>query len=158
MHKKIGYRILNIGLRLGMELVISAGIANAQQVPGNTPTKADLYCSGFVTDKPIPNDSRIISGENSRYKTTFSPGDYVFINRGGENGVKVGDEFDVVRPINDEMATNAWFKYQAMLRRAMCTTYAHIGRLRAVHVDAKTSTPEMDICCDMLQRADIVHP
>src|SRR5258708_24312884 len=119
MHKKIGYRILNIGLRLGMELVIPAGIANAQQVPRNTPTQADLYCSGVVTDKPIPNDSRIISGENSRYKTTFSPPAYVFINRAGENGVKVGHELDAVRPTKDETATNALFKYHAMLPRAI---------------------------------------
>jgi len=158
MHKKIGYRIVNIGLRFGMGLVISAGIANAQQVPRNTPTQADLYCSGVVTDKPIPDESRIISGENSRYKTTFSPGDYVFINRGGENGAKVGDEFDVVRPIKDAMATTVWFKYQTMLTRAMGTLYADIGRLRVIHVDAKTSTAEMDIGCDMMQRGDIVRP
>ena len=158
MHKKISYRILNVGLRLGLGLAMFAAIANAQQAVSNTPTEHDLYCSGIVTDKPFPNDSNIISGENSRYKTTFSPGDYVFISRGAENGVKVGDKFDVIRPIKDEMASTVWFKYQAMLTRAMGTTYADVGRLRVLHVDPKTSTAEMDIACDMMQRGDIVRP
>ena len=31
MHKNMSYRILNIGLRVGLGLVISAGVAKAQQ-------------------------------------------------------------------------------------------------------------------------------
>ena len=151
MHKNISYHILIIGLRVGLGFLVATGVAKAQQYAPTTPTQADLYCSGIVTDQPIPNDANVISGENSRYKTTFSPGDYVFINRGGENGVKVGDEFEVVRPITDAMAATVWFKYQAMLSRAMGTRYADIGRLRVVHVDAKTSTAEMDVSCDMMQ-------
>jgi hypothetical protein len=158
MHKKISYRILVIGLRLGLGLVLSAGVAKAQQVVRDTPAQADLYCSGVVTDKPVPNDTYIISGEDSRYKTTFSTGDYVFINQGAEHGVKVGDEFEVVRPVKYMMAATGWFKYQTMLSRAMGTTYADIGRLRVVHVDGKTSTAEMDVSCEMMQRGDLVRP
>ena len=158
MHKNISYRILKIGLRLGLGFALSAGVANAQQVVRNTPAQADLYCSGKVTDTPVPNDSYVISGENSWYKSTFSSGDYVFINQGAEHGVKVGDEFEVVRPVKDSMRATVWFKYQTMLSRAMGTTYADIGRLRVVHVDGKTSTAEMDQSCDTMQRGDLVHP
>jgi hypothetical protein len=158
MDKKMSYRILNIGLRVGLGLVMSAGIAKAQAIPLNTPSARQVYCSGVVTDQPVPHDSYIISGENSRYKTTFTTGDYVYINRGAEQGVKVGDELEVVRPVSDAMAMNAWFKYQAMLNKAMGTTYADIGRLRVLHVDAKTSTAEMDLGCEMMQRGDIVRP
>ena len=62
------------------------------------PTEADLYCSGVATDQASRTDTYMISGENSNYKNTFLPGDYVYINRGAEQGVKVGDEFEVVRP------------------------------------------------------------
>lgn len=158
MDKKMSYRILNIGLRVGLGLVMSAGIAKAQATPRNTPSPEQLYCSGVVTDQPVPHDSYVISGENSRYKTTFSTDDDIYINRGAEQGVKVGDEFEVVRPISDPMAATAWFKYQAMLNRAMGTTYSDIGRLRVVHVDAKTSTAELDLGCEMIQRGDIVRP
>jgi hypothetical protein len=158
MHKKIGYRILNIGLKFGLGFMVCALVTNAQQNAKTTPTEADLYCSGVITDKPVPNDSYVISGENSRYKSTFSGSDYVYINRGGAQGVKVGDEFEVVRPIHDSMSSTPWFKYQNMLTRAMGTRYADIGRLRVVHVDEKTSIAQTDLGCDPIQRGDIVRP
>ena len=117
-----------------------------------------MYCSGVISDKPVPNETYVISGEDSRYKSTFQQGDYVYINRGAEQGVKVEDEFEVVRPVSDMMATNVWFKYQAMLTRAMGTRYADIGRLRVVHVDAKTSTAETEVSCEPMYRGDLVRP
>lgn len=158
MDRKISYSILNIGLRVGLGLAMSAGIAKAQATPLNTPSARQVYCSGLVTNQPVPHDSYIITGENSRYKTTFTTDDYVYINRGAEQGVKVGDQFEVVRPVSDIMATTTWFKYQAMLNKAMGTTYADIGRLHVLHVEAKTSTAEMDLGCEMMQRGDIVLP
>jgi Flagellar assembly protein T, C-terminal domain len=158
MHKKLSYRILIIGLRLGLGLMVSAELVNAQMPPPTSPTQADLYCSGVVTDQPIPTASYVISGENSRYKSTFFADDYIYINRGEAQGVKVGDEFDVVRAVSDRMASTAWFKYQTMLSRAMGTQYADIGRLRIVHVDEKTSTAQIDIGCYPVQRDDIVLP
>jgi hypothetical protein len=158
MHKKISYRILNIGLRVGLGLIISAGVAQAQRFNPTAPNEVDLYCSGLITDQPVPNNLYVISGEDSRYRTTFQEGESIYINTGAEQGVKVGDQFDVVRPITDMMGQTVWFKYQAMLSRAMGTRYADIGRLRVKHVDAKTSTAEMSVSCDPLQRGDIVRP
>ncbi len=158
MHTKIGYRFLNIGLTLAFGLLVSAGVARAQRYETTTPTQADLYCSGVITDKPVPDDTYVISGEDSWYKTTFQEGDSIYINRGAEQGVKVGDEFEVVRPVTDMSAKTVWFKYQAALSRAMGTRYADIGRLRVVHVDAKVSIAAMDLGCTLMQRGDIVLP
>jgi hypothetical protein len=157
MHKKIGYRILITGLSMGLGFIVSAATARAQQYAPTTPTQATLNCSGVVTDKPVAKDTYLISGEDSRFKTSFSPPNYVFINQGAEHGVKVGDQFEVIRPVNDP--TNiTWFKYQSMLRHAMGTTYADIGQLRVVHVDAKTSTAEIAMACDPMHRGDILQP
>jgi hypothetical protein len=158
MHKKIFHSILNIGLRLGLGFLACATIAKAQQPASTTPSQMELYCSGVVTDQAVPNDSYVISGEDSRYKTTFYPGDYIYINRGGAQGVKVGDQFEVVRSVKDMMSSTVWFKYQSMLNRAMGTTYADIGRLRVIHVDEKTSTAQMDVSCDLMQRGDLARP
>ena len=157
MNNKIGYRVLTMGLRVGLSLIACAGLASAQQYVPTTPTQESLYCSGVVTDQPVPTEAYLISGENSRYKSTFVPGDYVFINQGAEHGVKVGDQFEVVRRESDPTGV-VWFKYQPMLSHAMGTTYTDIGRLRVLHVDAKTSTAEMTMACDMMQRGDIVRP
>ncbi|HTC63735.1 MAG TPA: hypothetical protein VK709_12900 [Candidatus Saccharimonadales bacterium] len=157
MHKNIGYHVLNIGLSIGLSLS-AAGLAMAQQANTNTPTQKNLYCSGVITDKPVSDKLYVISGEDSSYKLIFSSGDTIYINAGGEQGVRIGDLFEVVRPVTDQMAETPWFKYQKMLTKAMGTQYADIGRLRVVHVDAKTSTAEIALGCELVQRGDTILP
>ena len=157
MPEKMSYRILSLGLKVALGVALCAGVASGQHTT-KSPTQRDMYCSGVATDQAIPNDTYVISGEDSRYKNTFHPGDHVYINRGGENGVKVGDSFEVVRPVHDLMSTNSWFKWQVQLNQAMGTTYADVGLLQVVSVQAKTSTAEIKLGCDMMQRGDIVRP
>ena len=159
MRTKVGYRILMIGLVAGLRLIASAGPARAQQYSINTPTENAMYCSGVVTNERVPDNLYLVSGENSYYKTTFQPGDLIFINSGQEQGVKAGDLFDVIRPITDMMSPTPWFRYQNALMRAMGTRYEDVGRLRVVRVDAKISTAVITMACgDMMQRGDIVRP
>ena len=159
MRTRFSYRILTIGLGVGLSLLAASGPARAQQTPTSTPTLTDMYCSGVVTDEKVPDNLYVISGENSRYKTTFQPGDLVFVDAGQEQGVKIGDQFEVMRPIRDMAAPTPWFKYQAALSRAMGTRYEDVGHLRVVHVDAKVSSAVITMGCgDMMQRGDIVRP
>jgi hypothetical protein len=130
----------------------------AQQASPATPTQANLYCSGVITDKPVSNKLYVITGEDSSYKITFAPGDTIFINAGTEQGVKAGDLFDVVRPVADPMSQTPWFKFQNTLIKAMGTRYTDIGRLRVVHADAKNSTAELVLGCDVVQRGDTILP
>jgi len=158
MHKWIGYRFLKMGLRFGLGMALAGGFAAAQEFPkAKAPTEAEIYCSGVATDQAVPADTYLISGENSAYKTSFAPGDYVYINRGAAQGIKTGDEFEVIRPVHD-IVKHKWFKWQPQLARAMGTVYADIGRVRVVHVQAKTSTAEMSLACTSMQRGDIVRP
>jgi hypothetical protein len=156
MPQKMSYRILSLGLKVGLCVSIGAGIAAAQRIP-TVPSEADLYCSGVATTQAIPDDTYIISGEDSRYKNTFHPGDFVYLNHGEGQGVKVGDEFEVLRPVRDALP-ETWFKWQIQLSKAMGTMYADIGILRVVNVQPKTATAELKLACDMMQRGDIVRP
>jgi hypothetical protein len=157
MHKNTSYHILNIGLSIGLALSAS-GFAMAQQASPITPTQKNLYCSGVITDKSVSDKLYVISGEDSSYRLTFTYGDTIYINAGSEQGAKVGDLFDVIRPVADPMSETPWFRYQNMLTKAMGTRYADIGRLRVVHVDAKTSTVEVVLGCDLVQRGDTILP
>ena len=156
MRKWIGYRFLNMGLSLGLGMAMAGSFAAAQE-SHKAPTEADVYCSGVATDQAIPADTYLISGENSSYKAMFGQRDNVYINRGAEQGVKVGDEFEVVRPVHD-VVKHKWFKWQPQLVRAMGTMYADIGRVRVVIVQAKTSIAEVRLTCNSMQRGDIVRP
>ena len=156
MSKSASYRILTIGLSLGIGLAVFAGGASAQQARTGQ-RDADIYCSGLVTDQAVPRETYVISGENSSYKIVFGPGDPVYINRGADQGVKIGDVFEVIRPEQDPDSIK-WFKYQAQLARAMGTTYADIGQLHVIQVQPKTSIAEVTMGCDTMQRGDIVRP
>jgi hypothetical protein len=124
--------------------------------PQAQPDMSFVYCAGFVTDKE-PSEIRIISGEQSDYKVVFARGDYVYLNRGADKGVKVGDKFSVNRPEKDPDIVE-WFNGQAKLMKEMGTLYRDIGQVQVVNVQAKTSTAQISFSCDYMQRGDIVRP
>lgn len=155
MRKTNVYHIIIMGLSLGLVLSIASGSAQAQA--GRSPNEMDMYCTSVATGQPVPADAYIISGENSKNKLTFVQGDYVYVNRGSEQGVKIGDQFEVIRPEHDIVPTK-WFKWQTQLAQAMGTMYADIGRVHVVAVQAKTSTAQISLGCDLMQRGDIVQP
>jgi hypothetical protein len=140
----------------------------AQIVPPITqPDYSMINCSGFVTDQKIPGEIQLISGEQSNYKITFMRGDYVFINRGQDKGVRVGDRFSVVRPNPNMSITQTpwmkttdepWFKWQEKLMKVMGTPYADAGQIRVVNVQPKVSVAQVSFSCDYMQRGDVVVP
>jgi len=134
-----------------------AGVAAAQAPRRTTVDDTAMYCSGTITPDAIPQDSYIISGEQSVDKVAFTAGQLVYINRGSAQGVKVGDEFLVMRPVKEELK-EVWFKGQLELMRAMGQAWADLGRLKVVHVGDKVSTAEVASSCDYIQRGDIILP
>ena len=146
MRRTFGYLIL--------ALALGAASAAAQQ---KQPTYDDIYCSGQVTKESIPYDTYLISGEESAPKNTFSWGDYVYINKGSGDGVKVGDEFLVMRPVSDPVKIK-WFESQPVLVRAIGQQWLDVGRLRVVVLHPKVSIAQVVHTCGYLQRGDYVRP
>jgi hypothetical protein len=81
----------------------------------------------------------------------------VYINRGQDKGVRVGDRFNVVR--RDDYAGDVqWFKWQEKLMNAMGAQYIDAGQIRVVNVLPKVSIAQIIFSCDYMQRGDIVLP
>jgi hypothetical protein len=145
---------------LSLVLMMGAAASRAQRTTVYVPTAPDyntVNCSGFVTDQKVPGEFRLISGEQSSTKITFTRGDYVYINRGQDKGVRVGDRFSVVRP-DDYIGDVPWFKWQEKLMKAMGTEYIDAGQVRVVNVQPKVSTAEVIFSCDYMQRGDFLLP
>ena len=159
---------------LCLAILLGAGVCVAQNEPAPAPApavaaapavkpavrqpdNASVYCSGFVSDQQVPAEMQIISGEQSNYKITFTTGDYVYINRGQSQGIRMGDEFSVLRPVKDPISQVRWFKWQRKLLRAMGTPYEDEGRIRVVNVQAKTAVAQVVFACNSLQRGDIIR-
>jgi len=145
---------------LALSLLFFAGAAAAQDPPsGVQPGYSAVNCSGFVSDQKVPDEIRLISGEQSEYKITFARGDNVFINRGQDQGVRVGDRFMVMRHEKDYLTDNVnWFKWQSKLLKEMGTSYVDAGQVRVINVQPKISIAEVIFSCDYMQRGDILRP
>jgi hypothetical protein len=147
---------------LSLSVFLGAAVSPAQNVAPVTPAipqvdASTVNCSGFVSDQKVPDEIRLVSGEQSNYKITFARGDYVHINRGQDKGVRVGDRFSVVRPDKDPTDV-PWFKWQKKLLRAMGQLYLDAGQLRVVNVLPKVSVAQVVFSCDYVQRGDILVP
>jgi len=133
-------------------------VSSTQAVGAQTsPDFSAVYCAGFVTDDKMQDDIRVISGEQSDVKIVFARGDYVYINKGSNQGVRVGDRFFAVRPDPDPLKVQ-WFKWQDKLLKAMGTVYRDTGQLVVTVVQPNVSTAKVTFTCNFLQRGDILRP
>jgi hypothetical protein len=147
---------------LSLSVFLGGAVSSAQNAPQASPAIPQIdfstvNCSGFVADQHVPDEIRIVSGEQSNYKISFTRGDYVHINRGQDKGVRVGDRFSVVRADKDPTDV-PWFKWQAKLLKAMGTPYVDGGQVRVVNVQPKVSVAQVIFSCGYMQRGDILQP
>jgi len=148
---------------LSLLVLGGAAVCSAQQTDSQPPVSAakqpgysDVYCSGFISDPKVPDDIRVISGEQSNYKIAWVNGEFLYINRGEDKGVKVGDRFSIVRLEHDE--ANEWFKGQYKQQKEMGTLYRDAGQVRVVNVQPKVSIAKVEFTCGYLLRGDIARP
>jgi hypothetical protein len=140
-----------------------AGVCYGQSAPATPasttlqPGYSTVYCSGFLKDTKLPDDLYVISGEQAGYKVIWGQPENVYINRGSDHGVRIGDRFMVMRQAADPGRIE-WFKGQDKLAKAVGILYSDVGQLRVVSVLPKTSIAEIIFSCDYLQRGDIVRP
>jgi hypothetical protein len=149
MMRRLFYSLVFTGL------MVSA--VRAQQAPV-TAEENQVYCSGIVTPEPVPANTYVISGGDSYFRVTFSDHKLVFINKGASQGAKVGDEFQVVRPVSGDPVRYEWFKDQNKLLKAMGTTYEDEAHLRVVNVQQNVSTAEIESSCSYVERGDLALP
>ena len=81
---------------------------------GNTPTRSDMYCSGFLTSEKVPDKLFVAAGHNSPDQTRFAGiSDTIFIHG---QGMKEGDRYQIVRPVKDTNHYEVYPGQRATLR------------------------------------------
>jgi hypothetical protein len=121
------------------------------------PGYTSVYCSGFLKDTKVPDEMRVISGEQAGYKIIYGERENVYLNQGTDKGLRVGDRMMVVRR-NEDPDRVEWFKGQNRIASGMGMLYADVGQLRVVSVLPKTAVAEVVFTCSEMQRGDIVRP
>jgi len=133
-------------------------VSSTQAVGAQTsPDFSAAYCAGFFSGDKVQDETRLISGEQSLIKNVFADRDFVYINKGTNQGVRVGDRFYAVRPVSDPVDAK-WFKWQDKLLKAMGTLYSDTGQLVVVNVQPNVSTAQVAFTCSYVQRGDILRP
>jgi len=151
--------ILILGLSLAFlssgTLAQENGLRDRATMP--PPTQQDVYCSGMITTDHVSRDIQLVSGEEANYQITFSDGDYVYINKGSDKGVKAGDVFLVMRPITNETYVQ-FFTWQDRLLHAMGRPWEDEGRVKVVVAHKNVSIAQVFDSCNYLQRGDVLLP
>lgn len=156
--RKLGLAAL-VGLMMWCLLPLTA---NAQlYTPPEKATPKGVYCSGFIAGSALPNDLRLIGGWDAAGRLTYSQFDYVYMNKGADAGIQVGQRYLIVRryefDFTDPDPVEAFPKQQEMLH-AHGKIYQDIGRVEVAAVNDTTATVMVTDICDAVQMGDILIP
>jgi hypothetical protein len=142
--------------------IIGLSSANAQKNPSTKSTKsmerkaisiargANLYCAGYVETGKIDQSMEVVGSDDEPEKFNHSEGDFVYINVGSDQGVKVGDEFSVIRPKGKVSNRNT--------KKTNLGVYVEeIGGLEVVSVRKNVAVAFVKSSCDSILYGDLLH-
>lgn len=112
---------------------------------------SELYCAGYIEYAPNYSALELVGGEDEQEQYSYSAGDYVYIRGGNQQGVRIGDEFTVVRP-------RGQFKSKFSKKNGWLGVYTQeVGRLRVVEVKEQVSVAFVAGACDLLLLGDLLR-
>jgi hypothetical protein len=122
---------------------------------GNTPTRSDMYCSGFLTSEKISDKLFVAAGHNSPDQTRYAGAiDTIFIHG---QGMKEGDRYQIVRQVKD---TNHYemFPGQRSAVRGLGEPYQELAIVKVTDVQKNTAIASFELSCADVMPGDIAVP
>ncbi len=113
--------------------------------------ETELNCAGYIEYEPNYSGFEVVGAEQEQEKTTFGIGDIVFINAGSQQGVKVGQEFQVVRP-------RGRFTTKLTRKSGWLGVYTQeVARLRVTVVKDRMSVAQVSSGCETILLGDLLR-
>lgn len=126
-------------------------LPSAEQ-PLHVAGKTSLYCAGYIKYQRLPHMPEIVGAEEEQEQRTFADGDVVYLNAGSQQGIKEGQNFQVIRPRGDVKGVHKQ-KY------GFLGTYVQeVGQLQVFKVRENTSAAQITFSCDMILLGDLLSP
>ncbi len=119
-----------------------------------TPTHADLYCAGFINQKPLPNVNFVAGGLQTPNETRYTTGELVYLEG---TGYQVGQEYSVLRETRNP-SKHEIFTGQEHMVKALGQPYADQGLVKIVDTRQKMAVAQVEYSCDAIVPGDIVVP
>lgn len=118
------------------------------------PTRADLYCSGFVGKQIQTHANFVAGGLDSPFTTQFGSGEALFLNG---KGYEVGQEFTIVRELTDPNRYEL-FPGQWAALKAAGQPYEEVGTVKIVDTRNKMTVAQVEFACDTILPGDYAIP
>lgn len=134
-------------------LACSGARAQTPEQPSAPPKakETELYCAGFIEYAPAPYRLEIVGGEEEQERRVYAQGDFVYINAGANRGIRVGQEFSVIRP-------RGQFRPAFTRKKGWLGVYTQeVGRLRVVEVKDRVSVAQVVQSCETILLGDLLR-
>lgn len=112
---------------------------------------SEAKCGGFIEFAPRDYRLEIIGGEQEQEQRVYAQGDYVFINAGSGFGLRLNQEFAVIRP-------RSQFTSDFTRKDGFLGVYTQeVARLRVTEVREQLSVAEIISSCETVLNGDLLR-
>jgi len=114
--------------------------------------RSSLYCAGYIRYQRLPHMPEIVGAEEEQEQRTYADGDIVYLNAGSQQGIKEGQNFQIIRPRGDVKGVHRQ-------KRGFLGTYIQeVGQLQVLRVRENTSAAQITFTCDAALLGDLLAP
>lgn len=122
----------------------------AERGPAQVAHRAELTCGGFIQSEPVQGSMQIVGGEQEQEKHVYGQGDYVYLDGGAQQGVRVGQEFAIFRP-------RGQFSSKLSAKKGKLGVYVQeLGQLRVVRVKEHAAVAVITESCETVLTGDLL--
>jgi hypothetical protein len=116
-------------------------IAPVAKQPLQVAGRTTLYCAGYIRLQRLPRMPEVVGAVEEQEQRTFADGEIVYINAGAQQGIKVGENFQIIRPRGDVKGVHRE-------KTGFLGTYIQeVGQLQVFKVMQNTSAAQITSSC-----------
>jgi hypothetical protein len=124
----------------------------AQKEPMRIGGKSSLYCAGYIRLQPVSHMAEIVGAEEEQEQRTYAEGDVVYLNAGSQQGIREGQNFEIIRPRGPVKGVH---KHKSGF---LGTYVEEIGQLQVFKVREHTSAASITFSCNAALLGDLLAP
>ena len=118
--------------------------------PARVAGESTLFCAGYIRYQRFGQTPEIVGAEEEQEQRIYSDGDIVYLNAGSRQGVKEGQNFQIIRPRGDVKGVHR-------KKIGFLGTYVQeIGQLQVFKVRENTSAAKITFTCDAALLGDLL--
>ena len=122
---------------------------------GDSPTPADMYCSGFITTEKVPDKLFVAGGHNSPDQSRYAgASDTIFIHG---QGMKEGDRYQIIRHVKDTNHYEIYSGEKSAIHNAG-EPYFEMAIVKIIDVQKNTGIASFELSCADVMPGDIAIP